>query len=410
MTLLRTWLRSTFSSLRVRNYRIFFLTQLVSLTGTWMQRVGQFWLVLHLTGSGFALGVTSALQFLPMLVLGTWGGLIADRGDKRLLLMATQSTSGLLGLALAFLTLTGTVQLWMVFLLAFCLGMVNVLDNPTRQSFVIEMVGSGQVANAVGLNSAAFTSARVLGPAVAGLVITLVGTGWCFLYNGLSFFPVVVGLVFMRTAELHRTRRAARGRGQIKEGLLYTWSRAELRVPLVLMMVIGTLAFNFNVVLPLIARFTFHSGASTFGALLSMMGIGAFVGALISAARSRPTHRLLVNAAAIFGLLMLAAAAAPSLPLEMLVLIPLGTAMVTLQATSNSLMQLNSDATLRGRVMALYITVFVGTTPIGGPIVGWIAQEFGPRVGLAVGGVTSLLAALVALRAVSLWGAVIQSR
>ncbi len=410
MTLLRTWLRSTFSSLRVRNYRIFFLTQLVSLTGTWMQRVGQFWLVLHLTGSGFALGVTSALQFLPMLVLGTWGGLIADRGDKRLLLMATQSTSGLLGLALAFLTLTGTVQLWMVFLLAFCLGMVNVLDNPTRQSFVIEMVGSGQVANAVGLNSAAFTSARVLGPAVAGLVITLVGTGWCFLYNGLSFFPVVVGLLFMRTAELHRTRRAARGRGQIKEGLLYTWSRAELRVPLVLMMVIGTLAFNFNVVLPLIARFTFHSGASTFGALLSMMGIGAFVGALISAARSRPTHRLLVNAAAIFGLLMLAAAAAPSLPLEMLVLIPLGTAMVTLQATSNSLMQLNSDATLRGRVMALYITVFVGTTPIGGPIVGWIAQEFGPRVGLAVGGVTSLLAALVALRAVSLWGAVIQSR
>jgi MFS family permease len=389
---------STFSSLRVRNYRIFFLTQVVSTNGTWMQRVAQFWLVLHLTGSGVALGVTSALQFIPVLLLSSWGGLIADRGDKRLLLVATQTASSVLSLTLAALTLTGVVQLWMVYVLAFCLGLVGVVDSPTRQSFVTEMVGAPLVPNAIGLNSAVFTSARMLGPAIAGVVITLVGTGWCFLYNGFSFLPVVAGLLLMRPSELHRTRPTARTRGQIVEGLRYAWSHDEIRVPLLLMLVIGTLAYNFNVVLPLLARFTFQSGASTFGLLMSMLGVGALVGALASAARAKPTQRMLAFACLAFGILLLVAAVAPSLPLEMIVLIPVGFAMVTSQATANSLIQISSDAALRGRVMALFITAWVGTTPIGAPIVGWICQEFGPRSGLAVGGAATVIAALVTIR------------
>jgi MFS family permease len=391
-------LNSTFSSLRVRNYRIFFLTQVVSTNGTWMQRVAQFWLVLHLTGSGVALGVTSALQFVPMLLLSSWGGLIADRGDKRVILVATQIASSVLSFTLAALTLTGVVQLWMVYVLAFCLGIVNVVDSPTRQSFVTEMVGAPQVPNAIGLNSAVFTSARMLGPAIAGVVITLVGTGWCFLYNGFSFFPVVAGLLLMRPSELHRTQPTARTRGQIVQGMRYAWSRYEVRVPLLLTLVIGTLAYNFNVVLPLLARFTFQSGASTFGALMSMLGVGALVGALVSAARAKPTQRMLAFACLAFGTLLLVAAVAPSLVLEMIVLIPVGFAMVTSQATANSLIQTNSDAALRGRVMALFITAWVGTTPIGAPIVGWICQEFGPRAGLAVGGAATVVAALVAIR------------
>jgi MFS family permease len=391
-------LNSTFSSLRVRNYRIFFLTQVVSTNGTWMQRVAQFWLVLHLTGSGVALGVTSALQFVPMLLLSSWGGLIADRGDKRVILVATQIASSVLSFTLAALTLTGVVQLWMVYVLAFCLGIVNVVDSPTRQSFVTEMVGAPQVPNAIGLNSAVFTSARMLGPAIAGVVITLVGTGWCFLFNGFSFFPVVAGLLLMRPSELHRTQPTARTRGQIVQGMRYAWSRYEVRVPLLLTLVIGTLAYNFNVVLPLLARFTFQSGASTFGALMSMLGVGALVGALVSAARAKPTQRMLAFACLAFGTLLLVAAVAPSLVLEMIVLIPVGFAMVTSQATANSLIQTNSDAALRGRVMALFITAWVGTTPIGAPIVGWICQEFGPRAGLAVGGAATVVAALVAIR------------
>jgi len=261
----RDWLGTTFSSLATRNYRVFFIAQLVSTNGTWMQRVAQFWLVLHLSGSGVALGLTGALQSLPVLIGGPWGGLIADRIDKRGLLIATQAASGVVGLVLAALTLSGVVELWMVYLLALCLGLINVFDNPGRQSFVTEMVGPRKVANAVALNSAVFTSSRMVGPAIAGLLIASVGTGWCFLYNGLSFFAVVGGLMLMRRSELHSGSPIARGPGQIKEGLRYTAARPELVIPLLLMMVIGTLAINWNVVLPLLARYTYHSGAATFG-------------------------------------------------------------------------------------------------------------------------------------------------
>ena len=393
----------TFASLRNRNFRIFFTAQIVSVTGTWMQSIAQMWLVLHLTGSGLALGITAALQFTPILLFGTWGGLLADRVDKRKLLMLTQSAAGVVALVLAGLTLGGLVQLWMVYVLAFALGMVNVFDNPGRQSFVTEMVGKEQVINAVGLNSAVFTLARVIGPAIAGVLIAVVGTGWCFLYNGLSYFPVVFALVLMRPWELHRGRPTPRARGQIRAGIRYAWSTPELRFPLLLMLVVGTLAFNFSVLMPLMASFVFHSGASTFGLLMSFTGAGAFVGALVSANRARPSHRLLAFAGVAFGGLLIGAALAPTLLIELLVLLPLGAAMITFQATANSLLQLNSDPALRGRVMALYVMVFLGTTPIGGPIVGWVAEQFGARTGLGLGGLATVIASLVLLWALGHW-------
>lgn len=388
-------LTGTFASLRIRNFRLFLGAQVVSVTGTWMQSVAQMWLVLHLTGSGLALGVTAALQFLPMLLFGTYGGLLADRIDKRRVLMLTQALAGVTALGLAFLTLSGAVQLWMVYGLAFALGMVNVFDNPTRQSFVTELVGRDRVTNAIGLNSAVFTGARVIGPAIAGILITLVGTGYCFLYNGLSYFPVVVALMLMRTSELKRIEPMPRAKGQIREGLRYAWNRPELRFPLLLMLVIGLLAFNFSVLMPLMARYVFNAGASTFGLLMSFMGIGAFVGALFSANRRLPTHRLLALAGALLGVFLIGAAIAPNLWLELAVLVPMGGAMTTFQATANSLLQLNSEPRFRGRVMALYVIVFIGSTPIGGPLVGWIAQQYGARTGLALGGIAALAASVV---------------
>jgi MFS family permease len=393
----------TFASLRNRNFRIFFTAQIVSVTGTWMQSIAQMWLVLHLTGSGVALGITAALQFTPILLFGTWGGLLADRLDKRKLLMVTQSAAGVVALVLAGLTLGGIVQLWMVYALALSLGMVNVFDNPARQSFVTEMVGREQLINAVGLNSAVFTLARVIGPAIAGVLIALVGTGWCFLYNGLSYFPVVFALLLMRPSELHRGLPALRARGQIRAGIRYAWNRPELRLPLLLMLVVGTLAFNFSVLMPLMARFAFNSGASTFGLLMSFMGVGAFIGALVAANRARPSHRLLAFAGVAFGGLLIGAALAPTLPIELLVLVPMGAAMITFQATANSLLQLNSDPAFRGRVMALYVMVFLGTTPIGGPIVGWIAQQFGARVGLGIGGIATVIGSAALLWGLGRW-------
>ena len=384
--------RSTFASLRIRNFRLFFIAQVVSVTGTWMQSVAQMWLVLHLTGSGVALGITAALQFLPMLLFGTVGGLLADRMDKRRLLMLTQALAGLTALLLATLTLSGFVQLWMVYALALALGTVNVFDNPARQSFVTEMVGRESITNAVGLNSAVFTGARVIGPAIAGLLITFVGTGYCFLYNGLSYFPVVFALLLMRPSELNRAQPTARAKGQIREGIRYAWDRPELRFPLLLMLVVGLLAFNFSVLMPLMARYVFNSGAGTFGLLMSFMGIGSFAGALFSANRKAPSHRLLTVAGALLGVFLVGAAIAPTLWLELAVLIPMGVAMITFQATANSLLQLNSEPRFRGRVMALYVIVFIGSTPIGGPLVGWIAQQYGARVGLALGGIAALLA------------------
>jgi len=389
---------STFGSLQVRNYRLYFIGQVVSVSGSWMQRVAQSWLVLHLTGSGVALGVVSALQFLPMLVFGAWGGALADRVDKRRVLMLTQAVMGFLALALGVVTLTGSVRLWMVYLLALLLGMVTAMDNPARQSFVMEMVGRAQVTNAVSLNSAVFTGARVVGPALAGILISLVGTGWCFVLNAVSFGAVVLALVAMDPARLQRSTAAPARRGLVVEGLRFVWSRPDIRLPLAILAVVGTLALNWTVILPLLAQNTFRGGAGTYGLLFAMLGLGSLAGALFTASRREPSGGLLLGALAAFGVLMAAAAVAPTLQLEVLALVPTGMAALVFQTTSNSLIQLRSEPALRGRVMALYSVLFIGTTPIGAPIVGWVAQQAGPRAALLLGA-----AAILATAAAAAW-------
>lgn len=388
--------RSTFGSLAIRNYRLYFIGQVVSVTGSWMQRVAQSWLVLHLTGSGVALGLVAALQFIPMLLFGAWGGLIADRVDKRRLLIITQALMGLLAAVLAVVTLSGLVQLWIVYLLALLLGVVTAIDNPGRQSFVMEMVGRQQVMNAVSLNSAVFTGSRVIGPAVAGILIVVVGTGWCFVLNAVSFAAVLLALVAMDPSQLQRSDAPPKVRGQLLEGLRFVWARPDLRVPMGLLAVVGTLALNFTVVLPLLARNSFHGDAGTYGLLFSALGVGSLAGALFTAGRREPSVRLLLVSLLLFGLFMVAAAAAPNLALEIAVLIPLGIAALAFQTTTNSLVQLRAEPALRGRVMAIYSVVFLGTTPIGAPIVGLVAELIGPRAGLALGGFAVLLAAIVA--------------
>jgi len=388
----------TFRSMSVRNFRLYFAGQFVSATGTWMQAIAQMWLVLQLTGSGVALGVTTALQFTPMLVAGAWGGVIADRMDKRRLLIATQVLSGGLALLLGSITALGVVELWMIYVLAFLLGCVTALDNPARRAFVVEMVGAEHVTNAVSLSSALFTAARVFGPALAGIVIAVAGVSWCFFANAISYSAAIAAFALMRKGEFFSVARAPRARGQLRAGLRYAWSTPELRLPLVLTAVIGTLAFNTQVVLALLARETFHGDAGTYGALYALLSVGAVVGALVTAHQAVATRRFLLLAAGAYGALMLLAAAAPSLVTEMLVLVPTGAAGVAFVAMANGVLQTHTDPLMRGRVMALFSVAFLGSTPIGGPIVGWVSQTFGARAGLALGGLAALLAALVAAR------------
>jgi MFS family permease len=396
---MRAVLHRTFGSLSVRNYRLYLLGQVISINGTWMQTVAQAWLVLHLTNSGVALGVTAALRFLPMLLFGAWGGVLADRVDKRRALVATQLASGVLSGGMAAITLSGQATTVIVYLFAVALGCVQVIDTPARQAFASEMVGPGLVANAVSLNAAVFTSARVVGPGIAGLLIALLGTGWCFAVDAASYGAAIGALVLMRPDALFRDalRARASSASQLAEGVRYAWGTPALRLPLLLMAVVGMLAFNFNVLLPLVATDVFHGNAGTYGLLGSLLGVGAFAGALLAANRSRPTLRLLLGASLAFGAMLLVAAGMPLLALEMVALVPLGAAMTLYQATTNSLLQLASRPELRGRVMALYMVTFIGTTPIGGPIIGWVAQAFGARAGLAVGGVAAIVAALVAV-------------
>ena len=393
MSLTEAATRRTFRSLRVRNYRLFFFGQLVSLTGTWMQQVGQDWLVLRLTDQALPLGVTLALQFAPMLVLGAWAGVVADRLDKRRLLLATQVAMASLALVLGVLTATGAIRLWMVYVLALLLGCATAFDMPTRQAFVSEMVGPDRVTNAVGLNSAVFNSARVVGPAVAGVLIAAVGIAPAFLINAVSYLAVIAGLLAMDPARLHRLPPVDRAGGQVREGLRYVWSNRVLRSTIALVAVVGALGLNYRVALPLLARFTFGGDASAYGALASIMAAGAVVGALAAARRGRPSRALLLGSVAVFGLLSFAAAAAPTLIAEAVVLAPLGLASMTFLATANSTLQLASSPEMRGRVMALYGLVFLGSTPLGGLLGGWMAGQFGPRSILLLSGVSSLAAA-----------------
>ncbi|WP_333776254.1 MFS transporter [Streptomyces sp. IBSBF 3136] len=384
---------SMFSSLKIRNYRLFFVGQVVSNTGTWMQRIAQDWLVLSLTGSSAAVGITTALQFLPMLLFGLYGGVLVDRLPKRPTLLVTQSAMAVTGLALAFLTLSGHVQVWHVYVAAFAVGLATVVDNPARQSFVSEMVGPDQLHNAVSLNSANFQSARLVGPAVAGVMITGVGTGWAFLFNGLSFVAPLAGLLLMRGRELHVVQRAPRGKGQLREGLRYVAGRPELIWPIVLVGFIGTFGFNFPVWLSAYADDVFHAGAGAYSLFNTLMAVGSLGGALLAARRGTARLRLLIAAALAFGALETVAALAPSYWLFALLMVPIGVCGLTVNVTANTSVQMATDPAMRGRVMALFMMVFMGGTPIGAPVVGWITDTYGPRVGFALGGLISAAAA-----------------
>jgi MFS family permease len=386
-------LRRSVDSLSVPNYRRYFWGQIVSLSGNWMQTVAEIWLVLSLTASGIAVGATTALQFLPMLLFGAWGGLLADRFPKRRLLIVTQGLMALPAVALFAITVSGAVEVWMVLALVFARGAVNAVDNPTRQSFAIEMVGPERVVNAVSLNSVLIHSARLLGPALAGLLIAMVGVEPCFALNALSFGAMIVALWGMDPAQLRAAPRAGRERGGVRAALAYVRRTPELAVPLALMALVGTFGLNFQVILPLLARFSFDGGASAYATLVAAMGAGSVLGALATGAHGRTDRRLIVGAALAFGLMALLAASAPSLALEVPVVALLGASAVTFAAAINSSLQLSVEPAMRGRVMALYSVVFLGSTPIGGPLAGWLAQAYDPRAALLLAAIAGLSAA-----------------
>jgi MFS family permease len=389
-------IRHSFNSLEVPNYRRYFLGQLISLSGTWMQTVAAIWVILSLTGSGVAVGLTTALQFLPMLLIGAWGGLLADRIPKRRLLITTQALMAIPAVGLFAVTATGVVAPWMVYLAVFAMGSVNAVDNPTRQSFVIEMVGPDRVVNAVSLNSVIVQAARIVGPAFAGILIATVGVVPCFAINALTFVAMILALWRMDAARLHAAPPARHEAGAIRAGLRYVMRTPELLVPLALMALVGTLGFNFQVVLPLLAKFSFESGAMTYAVLVSAMAVGSIVGALINGHRGRTGPRLIAAGALAFGVAALLAALMPTLAFEVPALMLLGAASVTFAATINSTLQLAVTPEMRGRVMALYSVVFLGSTPIGGPLTGWLAQSYDPRIALLLAAASGLTAAWVA--------------
>lgn len=399
MTPLQSFRQRTFASLAIRNYRLYFIGQAISQSGTWMQTVAQGLLVLELTGSGTALGFVTALQTLPVLFLGAWGGLIADRLPKRSILYATQGVSGIASLIMGTLVVTGSIELWMVYATAVVLGLVKVFDNPTRQTFVREMVGRERLTNAVSLNSTLMNMARVIGPSIAGIVVATVGLGACFLIDGVSYVAVIAMLARMRTGELQPAERVPRARGQLVEGLRYAWSTPVLRNTLLMMAIIGTFTYEFSVILPLFAEFTFGQGASGYAALTAAMGVGAVVGGLYTASRSRRTARTLVLSATMFGLAMLATSVAPTLLVAIGMMVLVGFCSITFTSLGNVTLQLESLPTMQGRVMALWSMAFLGTTPIGGPIIGAIGEHAGPRWGIMVGGLAALAAAALGLQA-----------
>lgn len=387
-------LRRIFSSLQIHNYRLFFTGQLVSVTGNWMQRVAQAWLVLELTGSGTAIGGVLALQYLPILLLAPYGGVLADRIDKRRLLYLTQVSAAAIAGLLGVLVISERIELWMVYALAGLLGLVTAFDNPARNAFVMEIVGRDNIKNAVSLHSTLVNVARIFGPALAGALIVTIGIGPCFVINGLSFFGLVVALLLMRRAELHLTEPQRRRPGQLREGFRYVRNTPELLTLLLMMGVIGVFAYEFQVSLPLMARFAFDGDAATFGSMTAAMAAGAVVGGLRTASRGTQPVMAIPRAAALFGLIQLGAAAAPNLAIAFVTLAVLGFAGVSFLALGNATVQLLAAPEMRARVLSLWTVAFLGSTPIGGPIVGWIGEFIGPRFGLGIGGVASLLAAV----------------
>jgi MFS family permease len=392
---LATLRRDTFSALSIPNFRLYFAGQSISLVGTWMQMVAQAWLVLEITGSATWVGLTFAAQTLPILLVGPYGGLVADRTDKRRLLVALQAVMGALALVLAVLTLTDSVQLWQVLGLAALLGLADAFEKPTRQSFLVEIVGPESVRNAVSLNSVMVNAARVLGPAVAGLVIAAGGLGVCFGLNAASFIPVAIMLLAMDSSLLRPSAPQPHERGQVRAGFAYVRRERELGVPLLMMAIMGCFTYEFQVTLPYFARTTFSGDARTYGFMTAAMGLGAVIGGLYTAARGRTGIRTLVRSSVLFGVLVLATALAPTAATALLLLVAVGAASVSLMARGNATLQLASAPEMRGRVMALWLVAFMGTTPLGGPVAGWVSSTFGARWGLVLGAAACFVAAAV---------------
>jgi MFS family permease len=404
MTPLRRVAGRTFSSaLTSRNLRLYFGGSIISQVGTWIQLVALPWLVLHITHSGAMLGLTYALQFLPMLLFGAWAGVIADRRDKRRLLMVTTTAQGVLALVLGIFVLAGVVNLWIIVGLALALGTANAFDNPARRSFVPELVEHGEVTNAVSLSNAVFTAARIVGPSVAGILIAPVGIGWCFVINAVSFAGVIVALLLMNTREIRAAIPIKRERGQLIAGLKYAWDEPLVRLAILMTIVVGVLTFNYQVVLPLLAKRTFEAGPSAYALMFAATGIGSLFGALASAHRARASGRLMALSAIALGVSMGLAAIAPTLLIEYLVLVPMGAAGMMFFSMANAAVQERADGPMLGRVSALFSVAFLGSTPIGSPLIGAISQAFGARAGLAVGAVSALITGIVGLLVLRHW-------
>lgn len=389
----------TFRSLSIVNYRLWAIGSVVSNAGTWMQRVAQDWLVLTVLtdDSGVAVGITTGLQFAPMLLLAPFAGLLADRLPRRRLLMATQASSGLLALVLGVLVLSGSAELWHVYVLAGLLGVTAAVDAPARQTFVADMVPPEHLSNAVSLNSASFHAARLVGPGVAGLLIAAFGTGPVFLVNAATFGATMLSLTAMRVAELRPVARAGRAKGQIRDGLRYVRGRPDLVLIMAVVGMVGTFGLNFQLTTALMARLEFDKGAGAYGLLGSIMAIGSLAGALLAARREKPRLRLVVGATAAFGGFAVLASVMPTYELFAVSLIPVGLSALTMMTAANATVQISTDPMMRGRVMALYMAIFMGGTPIGAPIIGWVGETFGARWTIALGGVAALASALAAL-------------
>ena len=392
MPSLRAAIRRIFGSLDTYNYRLFFAGELISHTGSWMQNMAEAWLVLTLTDNGAAVGATFAFRFLPVLLFGLWGGAIVDRYDRRTVLLITQSVAAVMAIALWLIVLTDVVQVWMVFALAVALGFVTVVDQPAHHAFVEEMVGRERLSNAVALNSAVLNSARITGPAIAGLLIAGVGESWVFFVNAVSFVAVVVALAAMRRSEL-RPLHTPTARLKVRDGLAYAWSITEIRATILLVGVVGTLVYNFPTTLTLLAQDTFHGGAGLAGLLMAVLGVGTVIGALSAAHRSRQSSRTVLAAAAALGLALVVTALLPGEVLVAVALLPLGAVAVFFGSTANAHMQMWSAPHFRGRVMAIYSMLTLGSTVVGGPFVGWVCQQWSPRAGLGLAGAVTVAAA-----------------
>lgn len=391
---IKAYFNETFSSFEVHNYRLYFAGQGISLAGTWMQTIAQTWLVLELTHSGTALGLLVAAQFLPILVLGPLGGVVADRFPKRKLLYITQSSAMVLALVLGALVLFHVVQVWMVFVLAALLGLVTVFDNPARQTFVVEMVGMDRLTNAVTLNGIAINSARIIGPSIAAVLIASVGMVYCFFLNAASYVVVLTCLALMDRRKLHPAKRTEQMKGQLSEGFKYIWNNPELRSTILMLVIIGTFTYEFQVVLPVLASRTFHGNASTYALFTSAMSVGSVVGGVLVAGKLKAGQRAVMRAAAAFGVFMLVSSLAPGVWFAAALMVGVGLGSIIFSSLANSTLQFATSPEMRGRVMSFWAVAFLGTTPIGGPIIGWISDHESPRVGLAVGGLAAIVAAL----------------